>query len=335
MSKYKIAILGCGAILNRHVAAIKANPDFFELVGIYDIDQQKSISCANELGVVAYSDLDDVYSDKNVNCIVILTPSNLHYTQALQAINHGKHLIIEKPATFLASEVKEIEVLAAQKNVDVFCILQVRLNKSIDLIKLALEKQLFGDIRGASLLQRWQRPVSYFSGWRGEFATSGGILREFAIHYIDIMQYLLGMPKVTAAQFFNTKFKHSDVNDSVYALCDYGAYGANIEVSVAAEPYNLECSLSIIGSNGYVKLSGKSLDVIDDVKFLDGDFAKQFADLEDFVNNKKIVNQVSNGACPHHPELYRLIIEQPKMFTIAQTHNVILLIEEIYKFQIK
>ena len=332
-AKYQIVILGCGAIFNRHVAAIKANSEYFNLCGIYDLDLEKSQQYANELGVVAYLSLDDVYIDPNINCIIVLTPSYLHYTQTVQAINHNKHVIIEKPATFLTTEIKEIEALALVKKVDVFCILQVRLNKAVQLMKLVLEKNLLGNIRGASLLQRWQRPVSYFSGWRGEYCTSGGILREFAIHYLDIVQYLLGVPIVNSAQFYNTKFQHTDVSDSIYALCDFGSYGASIEVTVAAEPHNLECSLSIMGSNGYIKLSGKSLDHISDVKFLDDKHLNEFTTLQQNVYSHAITNQVSMGACPHHPELYRLIIEKPNLFAISQTYNVISLIENIYKFE--
>ena len=331
--KYQVAILGCGAIFSRHVAAINANSDYFDLHGVFDINLGLAEKYAQEFGVVAYKNLNDVYNDADINCVIILTPSYLHYEQTLQAIHHGKHVIVEKPATFLSAEIKHIEELAKLNHVEVFCILQVRLNKAVQLMRLALENNILGDIRGATLLQRWQRPVSYFSGWRGECKTSGGILREFAIHYLDVFQYLLGVPRVKYAQFYSTKFDHTDVNDTVYALCDFGKYGASIEVTVAAEPHNLECSLSILGSNGYVKLSGKSLDSIDEIKFLDDKQLDKFNELQEQIYSSKITHQVNIGACPHHPELYRLIVQEPKMFVIKQTYNVISFIENIYKFE--
>ena len=141
------------------------------------------------------------------------------------------------------------------------------------------------------------------------------------------------MPSVRYAQFYQNKFQDTDISDTIYALCDYGAFGANIEISVAAEPHNLECSLSIMGAHGYVKLSGKSLDVISDVKFLDDKCFEQFNKLQNIVYSEQIKNPVNVGVCPHHPELYRLIIDAPNLFSINQTYNVISLIENIYKLK--
>ena len=332
-TKYQVAILGCGAIFNRHITAIMSNANDFSLCGVFDIDSLIANECAQKFGVKSYLSLDELYADNNVNCVIILTPSHLHYQQTMQALSYGKHVIIEKPATFLSEEIKNIEMLANSKNIDVFCILQVRLNKTVQLMKKVLEDGVLGDIRGASLLQRWQRPASYFSGWRGRYDTSGGILREFAIHYLDVFQYLLGMPSVKHAQFYKVKFKDTDVSDTIYAMCDYKSFGANIEITVAAEPHNLECSLSIIGSNGYVKLSGKSLDVISDIKFLDEKSLDRFNELQNTVYSQQIMNQVNIGVCPHHPELYRLIVDEPSLFSIRQTYNVISLIENIYKLE--
>lgn len=330
MSKYNVAVLGCGAIFSRHLAALNANNEQYKFVGYYDPNLEVQERLAKELPEqAAYKTENEVYQDPNINCVVILTPSHLHFKQAKTAMLNGKSVIIEKPACFKTQQLTELEKIAKENNVDIFCVLQVRLNPSIRLVKQILAAGLLGDIRSSSLVQRWQRPVDYFSGWRGTYAGCGGVLNEFGIHYLDIMQYLLGVPKVVGAQFFNTKFKNSEVADNTYALLDFGSFGATLEICLSAEPHNIEVSLLIMGSEGYIKLGGKSLDQIVAVEFLSKETQQKYDNICSEVLGYKIDNQVTIGACPHHPELYKQFINDKEIFNITQTYNVISIIEQI------
>jgi UDP-N-acetyl-2-amino-2-deoxyglucuronate dehydrogenase len=330
MAKYQVAVLGCGSIFSRHLAALKANLQHYDFVAYYDPSQTAISKYSAELTLQhAYSCEDEAYSDSATNCIVLLTPSHLHYTQAKKAILNNKHVILEKPATFSVEQLLELEALAEKQNVEIFCVLQVRLNHSIGLVEQVIKQGLLGDIRSSSLVQRWQRPLDYFTGWRGTYAECGGVLFEFGIHYLDIMQYLLGMPKVTSAKFFKTKFKDSEVDDSAYALLDFGSFGGTLEVTLAAEPSNIEVSLIIMGSNGYIKLGGKSLDQVTAVHFLDESSKVRYDQICNEVLGYTIDNQVAIGACPHHPELYKQIILNPAKFRLQSTYNVIKLVSEI------
>ena len=325
-----VAVLGCGAIFGRHLSAIQNNPELYSLIGIYDPKTDVQVGYAEKLNVKAYVAEDHVYLDPVVNCIVILTPNYLHYDQALKALKHKKNVIIEKPATFQAHEITLLEQAAANNGVRIFGVLQVRLNPAVVIAKMAIEQELLGKIRGVSLIQRWQRPLNYFTGWRGSMATGGGILREFGVHYLDVLQYLLGMPKVVSATFFNTKFMSTDVNDTVYALFDFGVFGGAMEISIVAEPKNLECTLSIMCEQGFLKLGGKSLDEIIAHDFLHQADLDKFIAIKDEVLSRKVAVLATQGASPYHPELYRQIVLQPQKFALNQMFNVIQLVEDIY-----
>ena len=331
MQKYNLAILGCGAIFGRHLSAIMANSENYNLVGVFDPIVELKNKYANELKVKAYNNEEDVYADANINCIAILSSSYLHYAQAIKAIKNKKNVILEKPATFTVADLNKIEILAKESGVDVFCILQVRLNPAVIIAKRAREAGILGNIRSVSLVQRWQRPLDYFSGWRGAMATGGGMLREFAIHYLDAMQFILGQtPGVLGATFFQNKFRNTDVADSISALFDFGAFGGLMEISIAAEPKNLECTLSIMCENGFIKLGGKSLDEIICSEFLQVENQEKFAKITQDVLGMEVASLASLGASPYHPELYRQIILDKKRFSLPETYNVIALIEEIY-----
>lgn len=330
MVKYRAAVLGCGAIFSRHLAALQANSTEYDFIGYYDPNENIQAKLKHDLPKqIAYQNEDEIYADSSVNCVIILTPSYLHYTQAKKAILAHKNVIIEKPASFKPEQLVELENLAHQNNVDIFCILQVRLNHSVKLVKQVIAEGLLGEIRSSSLVQRWQRPINYFTGWRGTYQQCGGVLNEFGIHYLDIMQFILGVPKVKAAQFFNTKYINSEVADSAYALLDFGKFGGTMEICLTAEPHNIEVSLIIMGSRGYLKMGGKSLDQITTVEFLDDADTAKYEKICENVLGHKIDNQVSIGACPHHPELYKQIIQNPDSFRLKQTRNVIELIKQI------
>lgn len=330
MAKYKVAVLGGGAIFSRHLAALQAYPEDYQFIGLFDPKASVVDKWRSQFPELKYySCEEEVYQDSEVNCIVILTPSNLHYVQAKKALESSKSIIVEKPVSFDANQVLELESLAVRHNVEAFCVLQVRINPSIAIAKQIMTEGLLGDIRGAGLIQRWQRPLDYFSGWRGKYSSCGGVLFEFGIHYLDIMQQLLGTPKVVAANSFYTKFQGTDVSDTTYALFDFGSFGGTMEVSLAAEPRNIELSLTIMGSKGYLKLGGRSLDQILGCEFLDPERLVRYKQICSEILGVTIDNQVTIGACPHHPELYKQIIHNPYLFAIKNTHDVIQLVSEI------
>jgi UDP-N-acetyl-2-amino-2-deoxyglucuronate dehydrogenase len=332
MNKYKLGILGCGAILSRHLEAVKFNSDCFEIVGVFD----PKINLKNvNLGGVNYKQYtseQQLYQDSDVNCVVILTPSGLHTSQIRQAINYKKNVIVEKPAGFDCKELNQLQGLANSNGVKIFTVLQVRLNPTIQALHKFITQGYLGNIRGVSLIQRWQRPLSYFDNWRGDYNLSGGVLREFSIHYIDAMLYVLGNnPKLHSSIFKNVKLNNAEISDSVNILLDFDNFSGNIEVNIGAEPTNLECSLSIMSDKGFIKLGGKSLDVVIDNKFINEQDSQYFSDLCQIEANRLNVKLASIGASPYHPELYYNIIHNPTKFELATTIPVIELIENIYK----
>lgn len=331
MKKNKVAIIGCGAILNRHVEAIQKNNKKYNLVAVCDIQKEIADSYGKKYKVDSFYSIDECLDKSDADFYAIATPNYLHYEQSKKCIIKNKKVLIEKPATLRKKELEELINLAKENDTKVYCILQVRLNNSVSVVKKCIDRNLLGKIRGASLIQRWQRPIEYFSGWRSIPEMGGGTLHEVGIHYIDIMQYLLGTPNISAAQVFNTKHSHSEIEDTIYALLNFGDYGGTLEITIAAEPHNLECSLSILGSNGFLKLGGKALNMVESYNFLSHGAKKTF---EHIMQEYESVTHISPndygsylGSCPNHADLYGNI----EMFNLEQALNSLGIIEDIYR----
>tara|TARA_R100000388_G_C7243946_1_gene163524 strand:- start:770 stop:1780 length:1011 start_codon:yes stop_codon:yes gene_type:complete len=326
--KKKVAIIGCGAILRRHAEAINKNSNF-ELVSVCDNQRDILDAAKSKYNVSGYLDYKTMIAKEDIDLVAIATPNSSHVEQAKFCINSGKDVLIEKPISLNAEDVLEIENLAKKNQKNAYCVLQVRLNPSVKLFKDAIDKGLLGNIRGISLVQRWQRPIEYFTGWRSIPKVGGGTLHECGIHYIDIMQYILGVPKVASASVYKTKHSHVEIEDTIYSLLDFKDFGGTLEVTIAAEPFNLECSLSVMGSNGYIKLGGKAMNVIETYNFLSNGCRVEF---ENMLESSDIDNKPNSygsyaGSCPNHTELYRNLDK----FKINNAHASLKIIQDIYE----
>ncbi len=329
--KYKVAIIGCGAIFDRHYESINKNKNF-ELVALCDVQKSIVDSLSSRHGVEGYYSFEDCIENSEANFYVIATPNSKHYDQVKYCIENNKHYLVEKPACLKSKEVKDLISLTRKSKVEGYCVLQVRLNESVSLVRECLERNLLGKIRGVNLVQRWQRPVEYFSGWRSIPEIGGGTLHEVGIHYIDILQNLFGRPEVSSSKVYNVKHINTEIEDTIYALLDFEEYGGTLEVTIAAEPLNLECSLSILGSNGYLKLGGKALNLIESYNFLSNGAREKFENLLD--NRKsKVLDIAPNdygsylGSCPNHTQLY----DNLDKFKIENAYEGIKMIEDIYQ----
>lgn len=335
MSKIKVGIIGCGHILIRHIESIIENPDKFELVALCDIDPAILDKAVKENGnVLGFTDYKKMYEEMKgkMDFVAIATPNHLHYPMAMEAMNAGYDVLIEKPIAFEASKVMEIEEEAKKLGRKAYCVLQVRYNPTVKSVRQALDEKLIGDIRTVSFIQRWQRPVGYFTGWRGLIEEGGRSLYEYGIHYLDILQLLVGVPEVKHTETFNHKHFDIPFEDTLYTIVKYpnGASGT-IEVNVSVEPCNLECSIALIGSKGYIKLGGKALDVVDSALFEKEEDKKRWEEIRVSNGESLVPNSYGThvGSCPNHPTLYAEIAEG-RGFPVSDAAISIKFIQDIY-----
>jgi UDP-N-acetyl-2-amino-2-deoxyglucuronate dehydrogenase len=312
MSKRRVGIIGCGHILVRHLESIKLNNNEFELVALCDNNKEvldKALAENNTKGFLDYEEMLKEMKGK-MDFVTIATPNYLHYQMAMDALDAGYDILIEKPIAFEASKVQEIADKAEELGREAYAVLQVRYNPTVKMLHDVIDAGILGDIRSVSFIQRWQRPVGYFKDWRGSIDEGGRSLFEYAIHYLDIVQSLFDVPEVKSTHTFNHKHMEIPFEDTLYSVVEYknGASGA-IEVNVAVEPSNLECSLSIMGSQGYLEIGGNALDQVVRAAFENGELEGKWKDIERNAGQSIAPNSYGThvGSCPNHPTLYEEI----------------------------
>ncbi len=333
--KRKVGIIGCSHILARHLESIRENLDSFELVALCDTNEEVLEKVVSENGnVESFNDYKKMLGEMKgkMNFVVIATPNHLHYAMAVDSLKAGYDVLIEKPIAFESSKAQEIQDLADELSREVYCVLQVRYNSTVEVISKVLKKGLLGDVRCVNFVQRWQRPIGYFENWRGVPEQGGRPLYEFSIHYLDIIQQNFGLPKVKAIETFNHKHLAIPFEDTLYSIVEYGGgISGVIEFNVVSEPSNLECSISIQGSQGFLKIGGKALDEVEVGTFEDEDLQKEFEKIVKNTGNS-LPNSLhcSNvGSCPKHPVLYKEIA-RGRGFKASEAIQSIKFIEKLY-----
>lgn len=253
------AIVGSGRISQRHADSI-INLERARLVAVCDIIKNRADFFAKKYNIRSYYSFARLLKDKDIDVVNICTPSFLHASMGIQAAQANKHIIMEKPiATNLNDGLKLIEV--CKKNKLKLCVVyQNRYNPSIKELKKIVEKGGLGKLNLASVCVRWYRPPEYYKDWHGDpIMSGGGALMTQAIHHLDILQWLMGMPEEVIAYAGNLSHKIK-VEDTVISLIKFrnGAL-ATIEASTITYPKNIEASVALFGEKGSVKVGGLAL----------------------------------------------------------------------------
>lgn len=271
----KYALIGCGRISPNHIAAAKAND--LNIVAICDIvpENMKDKVLKFELGneVKQYTDYREMLKKEKPDLVAIATESGKHAAIAIDCIEAGCNLIIEKPIALSLEDADKIICAAEKKNVKVCACHQNRFNKSIQKIRDAVEKNRFGKMFYGTAHIRWCRDYEYYhrATWRGTWEQDGGALMNQCIHNIDLLRWMMG-DEIEEVVGMTDRLNHDyiEAEDLGIALVRFknGAYGI-IEGTTDIYPQNLEETLYLFGQKGTVKAGGQSVNIIEEWNFSD------------------------------------------------------------------
>ena len=308
----KYALIGCGRIATNHVTAAVNNN--LEIVAVCDIVPEKmeeiltKHSLADDSSIKRYTDYKKMLEENELELVSIATESGKHAAIALDAIDAGVSVIIEKPMAMNIADAEEIIKRAAEKHVKVSACHQNRFNVAIQEVRKAIEGDRFGKLSHASINVRWNRNKGYYdqAPWRGTWEEDGGCLMNQCIHGIDLLRWMMGDEVVevygATRQQFHDYLEAEDVGVAVVKFKN-GAIGT-IEGTTNVYPQNLEETLYLFGENGTVKVGGKSTNTIDVWDFKDETSEDQ--------KNKGLEEETSNVYGNGHTSLFADVIEAIK-----------------------
>lgn len=279
MSKLKFAILGCGRISYKHVEALIDNKKDAILVAVCDLVEEKAIKrkeqysqAIGEINIKVYTDYHEMLKNEDIDVVTIATESGYHGKHAVDCINHGTHVLIEKPMALSIDEADRIIQLAKDKNKKICVSHQNRFNPPIQKLRRAIEEGRFGKIINGTARILWTRDDNYYkqAPWRGTKELDGGTLMNQCIHNIDLLQWMMGSEVERIHSERGTFLRDIEMEDFGGILIRFknGSIGI-VEGSACVYPKNLEETLSIFGEKGTVVIGGLAVNEIKTWQFED------------------------------------------------------------------
>jgi predicted dehydrogenase len=212
----RVAIAGYGLAGRVFHAALVAATDGLEVAAVVTNDPAKREALAVEHpGARAVDRLDDALDDADL--VVVASPNRFHVDLARQAIDAGRHVVVDKPLAVTASQARELDARARERGV-VLCAFHNR-RWDDDFLTLGREVRAgrLGDLVAlVSRFDRW-RPEIKAGAWRelADPADGGGLLLDLGSHLVDQAIQLLGPVTRVYAELDVTRPK-AQVEDEVF-----------------------------------------------------------------------------------------------------------------------
>ena len=325
-----VGIIGCGRIAGHHCEAIKKISGI-KTLAVCDLEIQKAEDLASKYKAKAYQNYYEMLDEnQNINLVVIITPSGMHYEHAVDIIKNYKNVIIEKP-TFLKSEqVHEVYKLAKKNRIKLFPIFQNIYNKAVKKVRKSLGSGVLGEIRTINATVRWCRPQRYYdmSKWRGTYSHDGGALTNQGIHYIDMLIFFASnITEVSCiAKTLGSKIEVEDTATAIFKLKNGGI--GSLEITTAARPDDFEGSITLVCSKGMAKISGIASNELTIFSPKKTDCKKYSDDFKDLPGRGKVYGR---GHYDSYKDIYKSLTKIPYPISPSECLKSVNLLNALYK----
>lgn len=322
----RLGIVGAGAIGRVHADAAK-EVDGIDVACVADVNGAAAKTFASDLGVPEVStDPNAMLVSDEVDAVVIGVPNKFHAPLAIEALQAGKHVLLEKPMALSAKECEAVNAAAANSK----AILQMgfvqRYTAVANTARQLVQAGRLGDIYHAKANYYRRRGIPGLGGWFTNKALSGGgPLIDLGVHILDLMMHLMGdlePVRVSGKVYANfgkdmknyvyesmwagpPKFDGvCDVEDSAHALIRFKG-GATLEMNTTwAGNFvddKLPNVLAMLGNKGGLtfQLAGDRVDLATEEDGFNVDVAPKLREVAPFAEQMKtFVHAIEAGKSP-------------------------------------
>jgi len=326
----RFGILGCGTVAQIHAQAIALLENAC-LAGAAGTSADSARKFTQLHGGRAYDSFAQMLADDTVDVVCICTPSFCHVQQATAALEHSKHVVLEKPMALNTADADKIIKAASESDTLLTVVFQNRFVPDVRRAKEIVDSGVLGDLVFCDLSMKYWRDPEYYasSNWRGTFKhDGGGALINQGIHGVDMLLYIVGDADVRSANV-KTSYHKIEVEDTVVALLDFknGATGT-LHASTCAYP-GFNRRIEIIGTKGCLILSEGRIErfVVGNETLIDGNVEKRGASADHTVMDTSF----------HGVQLQNLINavhgKEPLFIDGKEGRRALALIEKIYSYR--
>ncbi|MBW4080287.1 Gfo/Idh/MocA family protein [Paenibacillus sp. S150] len=225
----RVAIIGTGSIAASHLEAYSLFPERCQIAALINRHEAKAVQLRDrfELGCRIVQDYHELLESGEADLVSICTPPHSHAEIAADCLRAGMHVLVEKPMAMSLEECDRMLEAAESTGSLLSVVGQNRFLDSYMRLKHTLDSGLAGKIVHSQTDAFWWRGGSYYDvWWRGTWEQEGGgCTLNHGIHHLDLLQWMLGMPRSVQAVMSNTSHENSEVEDLSVAILSYPGGG--------------------------------------------------------------------------------------------------------------
>jgi UDP-N-acetylglucosamine 3-dehydrogenase len=242
MKKLGVAVIGTGFWGRNHARVFKELEET-ELLAVCDINAERANNVAKQFGVKAYTSIGKLLKRKDIEAVSICVWSLNLAKETLKALNAGKHVLVEKPMATNVEQAERLLETAEEKRLHLSVGFLMRFIPGIKHMKSAIADKTIGNLvcATAKRVSEWPERIG-----------DVGVVKDTAIHDIDIIRYLFGEePIAVYAKTGSMKYKKYEDYAQIMLTFERGK-SAFIE-SNWLTPYKTR-TLVVTGSKAIMKL---------------------------------------------------------------------------------
>ena len=249
--KIKVGLLGAGDIADLHASGIK-NCSSAQLVGLFDIDNQKAHQKSDNYNCLSYDSAESMLKDPLIDAIFVLTPLEEHFNCAINALNSGKHVLLEKPVSSSVDEIQQIREAADKAGKLCVPVHNYLYEDSILRTKELIDSGKLGDVVTIYILYNIHHPETVAQRYPG-------VIRQILTHHSYITCFLGGAPKSAMAMSSTINDGSVEKENLAMSILELENGGlAHFQASFAADDHasdNWSFAIKVIGTKGSTRFS--------------------------------------------------------------------------------
>ncbi len=224
MDVRRFAVIGVGAnVFNMHAPALQS--DQIEIAAVCDVNLAAAERQAERFGCPYFADHREMLGVIRPDAAAVLVPHPFHAAIAIDCLNAGAHVLVEKPIAVDVAEADQM-IAAAERAGRLLAVnLQQRTRSEIRTAKKLIESGRLGQIQRVEMVAIWTRTAAYYAqaGWRGTWrGEGGGVLMNQSPHSLDLICHLVGQPSRVVA-WNRTLFHRIETEDTSLAILEWSA----------------------------------------------------------------------------------------------------------------
>lgn len=243
-----------------HGRAVAASPNV-KLITVFDPKTARAKALARKYGAKVSDNLQEVLDNPRVNAVHVLTPPDQHVKAVLASLKAGKHVLVEKPVAWRATDLRRMQAAAEKANRVCMPAHNYIYNPSLQRAKRLIDESKLGRIASLWVLYNIFHPENVASIY-------GGVLRAVCVHHAYSLLYLLGRPSRLMATASRIHYRRLTCEDQAMIVCQMpNGVIANLWCSFAAKDLTSDpwtVVYKVLGTEGGLSYTWNEAQFVDD-----------------------------------------------------------------------